>query len=128
MLHNQFAPGKHLLIDFYEAQHLTDIVAIENALRNAADICKATVLEMKLHSFGKNSGVTGVALLAESHISIHTWPEARFAAIDIFMCGDCQPELAIEPLKKFFKPQDAEITVSQRGTRAQFIHSAKIAS
>lgn len=128
MLKNQFAPGKHLLIDFYEAHHLTDIGAIENALKNAADICKATVIKIELHSFGKNSGVTGVALLAESHISIHTWPETRFAAIDIFMCGDCQPELAIEPLKRFFNPQDVELSVTNRGTRTQFIQADKIAS
>jgi S-adenosylmethionine decarboxylase len=128
MLKNQFAPGKHLLIDFYNARHLTDIVAIETVLKDAADVCKATVLKIELHSFGKESGVTGVALLAESHISIHTWPEARFAAIDIFMCGNSYPELAIEPLKKFFNPQDVKLSVTRRGTQSQFMHPDKIAS
>ena len=110
-----FAPGKHVLLDFYEASHLCEASYIESALRNAADACDATVLNIQVHSFGEGQGITGVALLAESHISIHTWPETRFAAIDIFMCGDCDPEQAIAPLKQSFSPQSIDKQVYSRG-------------
>jgi len=110
-----FAPGKHVLLDFYQASHLCDMNAIESALRTAAIACGAEVLNIQLHSFGEGQGITGVALLAESHISIHTWPETQFAAIDIFMCGDCDAENAIAPLKHSFTPSKVDKTVCQRG-------------
>lgn len=83
----EYPPGKHLLLDFWEASGLSEIACIESAMRGAAMACGATVLEVKLHQFGENGGVTGVALLAESHISIHTWPEISYAALDVFVCG-----------------------------------------
>lgn len=112
---NPYAPGKHVLLDCYGAHNLTDVEYIEQAMCEAAKACKASILEIKLHSFGVNEGVTGVALLAESHISIHTWPEDGFAAIDIFVCGSCDASLAIEPLKEFFKPIKVEIKEVLRG-------------
>ena len=51
----------------------------------------ATILHGHFHHFGPNSGVSGVLVLAESHVSIHTWPERDYAALDIFVCGDCNP-------------------------------------
>ena len=110
-----YTPGKHILLDFSGAKHLTDVSYIEKALRKAAKICNATVLDIKLHSFGEKDGVTGVALLAESHISIHTWPETEFAALDVFMCGSCDASLAIEPLKKMFQPTQTNIREVMRG-------------
>lgn len=112
---NAHSPGKHLLLDFKGAINLTDIAYIEQSLLKVAQICSAQVIASKLHCFGENQGVTGVVLLAESHISIHTWPEINFIAIDIFMCGDCNPSLAIEPLKEMFKPQKFKITEIIRG-------------
>ncbi len=113
---NSYAPGKHVLLDFSGAIHLTDVAHIERALRKAAAACSATVLEIKLHSFGEGGGVTGVALLAESHISIHTWPEINFIALDVFVCGSCDASLAIEPLKEMFQPTQANIREVVRGT------------
>ncbi len=112
-----YAPGKHVLLDFSGAKHLTDVAYIEKALRKAAETCKATVLDVNLHSFGAKGGVTGVALLAESHISIHTWPEMDFIALDIFMCGACDATLAIEPLKDMFQPSSMHIKEVMRGTK-----------
>lgn len=97
------APGLHLLIDLWGCSHLQDMDLIENAMRQAANICGATVLEIKLHSFGENAGITGVAILAESHISIHTWPETGYVAIDVFMCGSCDPNRAVPILEAAFK-------------------------
>jgi S-adenosylmethionine decarboxylase len=84
-------------------------------LTEVASVCGATLLDIRLHTFGENQGVTGVALLAESHISIHTWPESQFAAIDVFMCGDCQPVLAVDVFRRVFKPQRISVSEHDRG-------------
>lgn len=77
----------HLIADLVGASDLADIAVIETALRAAAKAANATVLDVRLHHFGPGMGVTGVALLAESHISIHTWPESGVAAVDLYVCG-----------------------------------------
>lgn len=79
--------GTHLLADLFDCDHLDDEARIEAALRAAVTAANATLIDLKVHGFGTGQGVTGVALLAESHISIHTWPERDYAAIDIFLCG-----------------------------------------
>lgn len=90
--------GTHLLADLsgVAAARLVDCCQIEALLRKAALAAGAQVLHGHFHSFGPGMGVTGVLLLAESHISLHTWPEHGFAAIDIFMCGAAQPQLALD--------------------------------
>ncbi|MDQ6978691.1 MAG: adenosylmethionine decarboxylase [Mariprofundaceae bacterium] len=112
---SSYTPGKHLLLDFYGASHLNDVSYIEQALREAAVVCQATVLDVRLHHFGGDSGVTGVALLAESHISIHTWPETAYAALDVFMCGACDAERAITPLQARFEPVSITVQTIVRG-------------
>jgi len=107
--------GKHLIVDFWGAESLQDINLIEAALKDAASIAGAILLHIHLHQFSSGGGVTGVALLAESHISIHTWPERDYAAFDVFMCGNAQPEKAVEHLKKVFNPEKVEIKEILRG-------------
>jgi S-adenosylmethionine decarboxylase len=111
-------PGQHLLVDFWGAKHLTDQTGIETALCEAAEACGATVLKVMLHAFGEGSGITGVAILAESHISIHTWPELDYAALDIFMCGVCDPQKALPFLRAYFEPTSEVITSHNRGRLA----------
>lgn len=115
-IENPYSPGKHVLLDFWGAKKITDIKFIENAFKEVADICNASILEIKLHSFGENSGITGVAILEESHMSIHTWPEINFCAIDVFMCGKCDASNAIEPLKKIFNPDKVKLKEYSRGS------------
>jgi S-adenosylmethionine decarboxylase len=107
--------GKHLLIDFWGATHLQDETIIEQALYDAALACGATVLNIMLHSFGEEAGITGVAILAESHISIHTWPEIKYVALDVFMCGMCNPHHALPALRLAFTPIKEHITEQVRG-------------
>ena len=93
--------GTHLLADLsgIAPERLRDGAALEQLLRGAAIAAGAQVLHSHFHSFGAGMGVTGVVLLAESHISIHTWPECGFAAVDIFMCGAARPQLALGAIK-----------------------------
>lgn len=84
----------HLIADIEASQGLGDLPLIEAALRDAAAAAKVTLIDLRLHHFGEGHGVTGVALLAESHISIHTWPEANLAAVDIFTCGEASDPYA----------------------------------
>ncbi len=107
--------GKHLLIDFWGARDLTDADAISRALRSAAEAAEATILHSHVHHFGHGGGVSGVLVLAESHISIHTWPEQELAAIDIFMCGSCDPRKAFERLRQIFAPKTIELIEHRRG-------------
>ncbi len=79
--------GLHLIADIAGAEGIDDCTRIETALVAAAAAARVTVLDVRLHHFGEGNGVTGVVLLAESHISIHTWPEHGLAAVDIFVCG-----------------------------------------
>ncbi|HTE19100.1 MAG TPA: adenosylmethionine decarboxylase, partial [Armatimonadota bacterium] len=109
------ARGTHLLIDLWGAQRLDDLEAVRGALLDAVAICGATLLELKLHGFGDGQGITGVALLAESHISIHSWPEHDYAAIDIFVCGPCDPHSILPVLREAFSPERVEMVEHRRG-------------
>lgn len=107
--------GKHLIADFYGVEHLDNIELMEQALIEACEIAGATLLHIHLHTFSDGGGITGVALLAESHISVHTWPELKYAAFDAFMCGDAKPEKAIELLESVFNPERVEFKEILRG-------------
>ncbi len=134
------SPGIHLLLDFYGAKNLQDKQGINNVLHDAATACGATVLQIILHFFGeeacctpnleygvegllydgsgKQAGITGVAILAESHISIHTWPETGYAALDIFVCGNCNAHKAVRVLQDFFCPERMVIVEQMRGNES----------
>ena len=108
--------GVHLILDFWGAKHLDDPALVGRALCAAAEAAGAEILHSHVHHFSPFAGVTGVVVLAESHISIHTWPERDFAAVDIFMCGDCDPRDAIPSLRRAFEPQRVEEHAELRGT------------
>ncbi|MCK5726288.1 MAG: adenosylmethionine decarboxylase [Thiotrichaceae bacterium] len=107
--------GTHLILDMWQAQHLDDLDLIEQTLRHCVEIAGATLLHIHLHHFTPNGGVSGVAVLAESHISIHTWPERDYAALDIFMCGDTMPEKCIDVLQLAFETSTVNTTTLLRG-------------
>jgi len=107
--------GTHLIIDLIGASRLDDLAHIEATLRRCVDVSKATLLHIHLHHFTPNGGVSGVAVLSESHISIHSWPEADYAALDVFMCGEAEPHNAIEVLREAFQPSDIRVGEHLRG-------------
>jgi S-adenosylmethionine decarboxylase len=106
--------GVHLIIDLHGANGLDDIDLVERTLRRCVDAACATLLHIHVHHFQPN-GISGVAVLAESHISIHTWPEAGYAALDVFMCGKASPDACIPVLRDAFKPGCVEVNEILRG-------------
>ena len=104
---NHCRAGIHILIDVWSDERLGNLAFIKHVLTKAAIATGATILDYNFHSFGKeeNEGVTGIILLAESHISCHTWPEKNFAAFDIFTCGNCNPENAVAVINKYLQPE-----------------------
>ena len=110
--------GTHLITDLIDAERLDDPEHIETSLIRAAEQAGATVLSSDCHIFTPNNGVSGVIVLAESHISIHTWPERGFAAVDVFMCGDAQPMKTIPALKQAFSPDRIGLQEIKRGLQA----------
>lgn len=107
--------GMHLLLELWDARNLDDPAKIEPALTAAAEAAGATILHCHLHHFTPNGGVSGVLVLAESHISIHTWPERNYAAIDLFMCGKCDPYLSVPVLRKAFGAGHVQLSEHKRG-------------
>ena len=99
------ALGRHLLVEYFDCDEviLNDVSRIEEAMTEAADRSGATIVKSVFHFFNPH-GVSGVVVIAESHVAIHTWPEYGFAAADIFTCGDkVVPETAIEFLQNALK-------------------------
>ena len=107
--------GNHLLVEIWGGSNLDNPKIIEDALCQGALDAGATILHAHFHHFSPYCGVSGVIVLAESHISIHTWPEKNYAAIDLFMCGECDPYDSLPALKKAFQPQDIDVTLHKRG-------------
>ena len=107
--------GNHLIIDLFGAKRLDDLKHIERTLKRCVEVAGATLLHIHLHHFTPNGGVSGVAVLSESHISIHSWPEADYAALDVFMCGEAKPHLAIEVLREAFSARDVVVKTHLRG-------------
>ena len=107
--------GSHLIVDLWEAHGLDDRARIEQAFLDAVAAAGATLLHMHLHTFEEGGGISGVAVLAESHISVHTWPEKGYAAFDVFMCGSSEPRKAVAVLKEAFRPGRIVIGEHKRG-------------
>ena len=112
--------SKHLLLELYrcDSEKLNDESFLRCTLNRAAKLAKATVLNLISHKFDPQ-GVTAIALLAESHISIHTWPESNYSAVDIFTCGqNMMPELASQYLIKSLMAGEHSLRVIVRNPPA----------
>lgn len=107
--------GKHMIIDLWGAKKIDNLELMEAAMRKCVEVCGATLLHIHLHHFQPNGGISGVAVLAESHISVHTWPERDYAAFDVFMCGNSKPELAVGILAEAFQATEVKSDRLLRG-------------
>lgn len=111
------ALGKQILVEFYDCDQskLNDVSFIEASLIDAAKASRATLISHNFHKFSPY-GVSGVVVIAESHISIHTWPEYLYAAVDIFTCGDTiDPWVIQEKLKESFESKNVSSMEMKRG-------------
>ncbi len=106
--------GTHLIIEVVEGEGLDDEARIQKAFRDCVSTCGATLLHIHTHKFSPQ-GVSGVAVLAESHISVHTWPEIGYGAFDVFMCGDAEPWNAVDVLRTAFNAREVRVRELLRG-------------
>lgn len=109
--------GKHLTVDMYSCsfESLDNLDFIKNAMLTAVKEANMTLLDFSSYKF-EPQGLTAIALLAESHMSIHTYPELGYAAVDVFTCGDhSRPDKAVSVLKSLLKPEKTKITNIRRG-------------
>ncbi|HYM31244.1 MAG TPA: adenosylmethionine decarboxylase [Candidatus Cybelea sp.] len=110
----QFA-GTHLLVDMWGCSRLSELPHVQATLTEAVAAVGATLLKIDLHHFQPEGGISGVAVLAESHMSIHTWPERGYAALDVFVCGNCDAYKAIPVLRSAFRPESIQLVEHKRG-------------
>ena len=96
--------GTHLIVDLYGARRLDDLKLLKETLKRCVDAARATPLHVHLHRFQEDGGVSGVAVLAEGHISLRSWPSAGYIALDAFMGRDADPQVAVDIVKQVFKP------------------------
>jgi S-adenosylmethionine decarboxylase len=115
--------GTHLIIEVVDGEGLDDEARIERAFRDCVDVCGATLLHIHTHKFSPQ-GVSGVAVLAESHISVHTWPEIGYGAFDVFMCGEAQPWKAVDVLRETFNAGEVRVKELLRGEGLVAAHQA----
>src|SRR3990167_1610113 len=110
------ALGRHILVEFLncKADVLNDVAAIENAMVEAAQIAGATVINSTFHHFSPY-GVSGVVVIQESHLAIHTWPEYRYAAVDLFTCGEMDAWISFDYLKECFGAKNYSALEMKRG-------------
>ena len=109
--------GRHLLLELFSCDEkvLDDLDAIEKFMKEAARVSGATIVESVFHRFQPH-GISGVVVVAESHLAIHTWPEHGYAAVDFFTCGaDIDYWQAHDYLKRSFAAEDSEVKEIERG-------------
>ena len=109
--------GRHLIIELYECDPdtLRDQKRVAMIMENAARKAQAQIVATHVHEFSPY-GLSGVVIIKESHLTIHTWPEYNYAAVDIFTCGDqLQPERALEVLQEELGAQQIQVKQLDRG-------------
>lgn len=109
--------GRHVLAEFFDCDPniLNNLELVEEYMTQAAVECGATVVQKCFHMFSPH-GVSGVVIISESHLAIHTWPELGYAAVDLFTCGEsCDPKVAYSYLKRLFNAENSNFSELKRG-------------
>lgn len=112
--------SRQLLIDLWGCDPLllSDQEALDSMLRSAAKAANVTIINSVWHSF-EGGGVTGLVLISESHFSVHTWPEAGYVAVDLYVCGQGEPGPALGVLKRVLSPTGVSVGSIGRGLRRE---------
>lgn len=116
--------GSHLLIELYgcDEETIKYEATVANTMMDAARMSEATIVANSFHEF-KPWGVSGAVIIQESHYTIHTWPEHKYAAVDLFYCGGCiLVHEAVENLRRRFKPERMKFLVVRRGLESEVLH------
>ena len=109
------ALGRHLIIEMWGADNLNDARLLDTALRDTVEAIDGHLLDVRVVEFPVH-GVTGVAIIAESHVAVHTWPEYGYAAVDIFTCNlEADIQAGIEAMSKHFLPGRTQVMEVRRG-------------
>jgi len=118
--------GRHILVEYYncDSEVLKDPKFIEKSMNDAALEAKATIVDSVFHHFNP-WGVSGAVIVAESHLTIHTWPEYGFASADFFTCGDIDPWQSFEHLERVLGAEFSESVEIPRGLTAKIQKHAK---
>lgn len=109
------ALGRHVIVEFWESENLNSASSLELGLKEAVEAIDGTMLDLRVVTFPVH-GVTGVAIIAESHVAVHTWPEYGYAAVDIFTCNmDADIQAGIDALKRHLLPGRTQVMEVRRG-------------
>lgn len=110
--------GRHAIVDVTGVERALKPAEVPPLLSAMAKACGATLLRIDTHQFGEGHGLTAVAILAESHLSLHEWPERGFIAFDIFVCGSADPKPAVELIRSRFPDSQVTAQVIDRGSQS----------
>jgi S-adenosylmethionine decarboxylase len=109
------AIGRHIILEMWGCQNLESVETAERALREMVEALDVNLLDLRVYPFSP-VGVTGMAIVSESHLVIHTWPEHGYAAVDIFTCGSPRdPQDAVNVLRRLFEPERIGVMEINRG-------------
>lgn len=108
--------GTHLFVDLWDVARIDDADLLHATIVEAVSACGATMLDLRLHQF-EPAGITAVAMISESHLSLHTWPEESYVAVDIFTCGTIDPLRAVPVLRRRLMPGRIGVAEHRRGYR-----------
>jgi S-adenosylmethionine decarboxylase len=109
--------GLHLLIDLWEAERLNDLALMRSVFTDCVAASGATLRSLDLFQFADSGGIAGIAMLTQSHISVHSWPEHSYGAFDVFVCGKALPYPILPVLDRAFRPKQIQVTEHKRGLR-----------
>ena len=115
--------GTHLVIDLFGAKNLSDLDIVESALKSCVEAAGATLLHSHLHHTIPGKGVSGVAVLRDGHISVHSWPDAGYAAFDVFLGSDVPAHGIVNVLRQAFSARDVVVKEHKRGEEIELMSS-----
>ena len=112
--------GRHVIAEFWNCENAQSEIGLAEAIQEAVRSARATLLDLNVRRFYPQ-GYSAIALLAESHLSLHAWPELGYVALDVFTCGEADPQKIVQHLAKHFRPQDTEYIKIPRGRMREHV-------